>query len=321
MFLTRALVLLALIPTAAWAQRETTRDALDRLEETLAIRQEDGSGLVIKDLLPAIVVSVTPAYDETKNWFPTAALASLVRIFGAPGLRSCEACRAPRLYMEDGKIEHNTSNLGTVEITRLDESVRGKGAAARTAIWLDETAEGVSLKLIDLRNSRIVMAESFDPSLSEAARTRQNLKLARELDRRARGDAVTHAFVDVTGGNGFHLSFDWTEQWGDANTNLSGFTISLVDPLVGLGGSYYRVLPFAWNLMVGVKLLVSVPTGLVRAISPTAGNVIDPLFTGLLVVRLPFGKSNFGLVATVSTNGKVGIGLSLLNISLLPFLP
>ncbi len=310
-----------MLPVLAWAQRDTTRDSLERLEETLALRLEEGSGLVVKDLTPAIVVSAAPMYEESKKWFPNAALATLIRIFGAPGLRSCEACRAPRLYMEDGRIESNTGDLGTAEITRLDQTVRGKASPARVAIWLDETAEGVSLRIIDLRNSRIIMAESFDPSLTEPARTRRNLGLAKELDRRARGDSITHAFVDVTGGNGAHISFDWAEQWGDGNTNLSGFTLSLIDPVVGVGGCYYRVLPFAFNVMVGVKLLLSVPTGLVQAISPTAGNVIDPLLNGVLVVRLPFGRSNFGLVATVSTNGKVGIGLSLLNISLLPFLP
>jgi hypothetical protein len=317
----RALFVLALLPGLAWAQRETSRDALDRLEETLAVRLEEGSGLVIKDLTPAIVVSVTPAYEETKTWFPTAALATLIRVFGAPGLRSCEACRAPRLYMQDGRIEHNTGNLGTVEISRLDESVRGKAAPARSAIWLEETQEGVSLKIIDLRNSRIVMAESFDPSLSEAARTRNNVALTKELDRRARGDSLTHAFVDITVFPHQHISLDWTEQWGDTNANISGFTISILDPVIGVGGAYYRVLPFALNLMVGAKLVLSVPTGLVRALSPNSGNVIDPLMTGVFVVRLPFGRSNFGITLTVSTNAKVGIGLSLLNVSLLPFLP
>ena len=314
-------LLIAFAPAAAWAQRETTRDALDRLEESLALRNEEGVGLNLKDLTPAIVVSVTPMYEETKAWFPAAALAALVRVFGATGLRSCEACRAPRLYMTEGKIEHFTTNLGTAEITRLDETVRGKSAPARAAIWLDETAEGVSLRIIDLRNSRIVMAENFDPTLTEAARTRRNLVLAKELDRRARGDSITHAFVDVTVFPHQHISFDWTEQWGDSNNNISGFTISIIDPVVGVGGSYYRVLPFALNLMVGAKVIMSVPTGLVRALSPSSGNLIDPLLTGVFVVRLPFGRSNFGLTLTISTNAKVGLGISLLNVSLLPFLP
>ncbi len=317
----RLLLVLALFPSAALAQRETTRDSLDRLQETLALRLDEGSGLVIKDLVPAIVVSVTPAFEETKAWYPTAALAVLVKVFGAPGLRSCEACRAPRLYSEEGRLEYSTGNLGTAEITRLDDMVRGKASPARTAIWLDETADGVSIRIIDLKNSRIVMAENFDPQLTEPAKARDTLRLVKELDRRAKGNSITHAFVDVTFlGNGPHISFDWAEQWGDTNANLSGVSFSLFEPLVGVGASYYRVLPFALNIMVGAKVLLSVPTALLRAFGNN-GDLLDKLVTGVLVVRLPFGGSNFGLCLTVTTNGKVALGLSLLNISLLPFLP
>ena len=322
MFLRATTFALLLLPAAAFAQRDTTRDALDRFEESLALRLEEGAGLVVKDLSPVIVVSTLPAFEETKAWYPTAALQALIHVFGTQGLRSCEACRQPRLFMDDGRIEHNTADLGTSEILRLDEMARGKSAPAKTAVWLDETAEGVSFKVIDLRNSRILMAENFDPSLLEAARTRKNLSLAKELDRRARQDSITHAFVDIAILPHQHISLDWTEQWGDTNCNLSGFTISIIDPIIGLGGAYYRVLPFALNLMVGAKLIMSVPTGLIQAISPGNGQApFDPLITGVFVARLPFGRSNFGLTLTVSTNAKVGIGISLLNVSLLPFLP
>ena len=51
------------------------------------------------------------------------------------------------------------------------------------------------------------------------------------------------------------------------------------------------------------------------------GDVLDPLVTVVGVARVPFGRSNYGGVVTVSTNGQVGIGISLLNISLLPVIP
>lgn len=47
----------------------------------------------------------------------------------------------------------------------------------------------------------------------------------------------------------------------------------------------------------------------------------DSLFTGVAMLRLPLFKTNYALVASVSTNGRVAIGISLLNFSLLPFLP
>lgn len=291
------------------------------MEESLQLRLEEGTGLDMKALVPAIVVSTRPAFEETRAWFPVAALASLVKVFGAAGLRACEACGAPRVRVEEGRIEQVMGLPGTTEIVKMDAMVRGKGAPAKSAIFLDESAEGVSLRIIDLRNSRVVMAENFDPKLGEPARTKRNIVLAQELDRRARNDSITHAFVDIGVLPHQHISLDWAEQWGESNCNLSGVTISLFDPVIGLGASYYRVLPFALNLMVGAQLVMSVPTALVRAIAGGNQNVIDPLLTGTFVVRLPFGRSNFGIVLTVSTNARVALGLSLLNVSLLPFLP
>lgn len=317
----KAAVLFALLPAAALAQRESSRDALTRMEETLDLRLQDGTGLNVKDLLPVIVISTKPAFEETKAWYPAAALSSLVRIFGTAGLRSCEACTAPRVYAENGWLEQSTGDLSAAEIQRLDATARGTGAPARAAVWLDENAEGVSLRIVDLRNSRIVLAENFDSSLTEAARTYKNYSYARELDRRARNNALSHIFIDFSVFPGQHVSVDWTEQWGDSNCNLSGLSISLFDPVVGIGASYYRVIPQALNLMVGAQLLVSIPTALVRALANNGSDLIDPLFTGVLVVRLPIASSNFGALLTLSTNGRFGVGISLLNVSLLPFLP
>jgi hypothetical protein len=304
----------------ALAQRDASREALSRLDEILALRLEDG-GVGVKELLPAMVVSVNPAFEETRTWYPTEALATLVRVFGAAGLRACEACMAPRTYVQEGQLEQVSMNLGAAEITRLDEMSRGNSAPARTAIWLDETAEGVSLRIIDLHNSRILLAENFDAAMTGAARTRRNLSLVRELDRRARGDSITHAFVDVTVYPGQHISTDWVDQWGDTNANLSGFSLSLFDPVLGVGGAYYRVIPSAFNITVGAKVLMSVPTGLVRGIAGEDVEILDPLLTGVFMVRVPIARSNYGITFSASTNGRLGVGFSLMNVSLLPFLP
>jgi hypothetical protein len=304
----------------ALAQREASREALSRLDETLALRLEDG-GLGVKGLLPAVVVSVNPAFEETRTWYPTEALATLVRVFGAAGLRACEACMAPRTYVQEGLVEQVTTNLGAPEITRLDEANRGSSAPARTAIWLDETPDGVSLRIIDLQNSRILLAENFDAAMTDQARTRRNLSLVRELDRRARGDSITHVFFDVTVYPGQHISTDWVDQWGETNANLTGFSLSLFDPVLGVGGAYYRIIPSALNITVGAKVLMSLPTGLVRGISGDDVDLLDPLLTGVFMVRVPIARSNYGITFSASTNGRVGVGFSLMNISLLPFLP
>jgi len=324
--LLRALALVTLsvlvaVPARAFAQNDTSRDALDRLEETLLLRIER-EGLTKGSVLPVIVVSVAPAFEETRSWYPTAALGTLIRVFGAANLRACEACMAPRTFVQDnGSVTQSTTTAGVDELAKLDEQYRGNAAAARTAIWLDENSNGVSLRMIDLANSRILMAENFDPSLAEAARTKRNYALTEELDRRSRGDSVNHAFFDFSIYPNPHMSFDWLEQWGVNNTNLSGLSVSVFDPVLGIGGSYFRVMPNAGNITVGGKLLMSFPTAVVRSVAGTDVEVLDPLLTGVLMARIPIARSNFGFIVSASTNGRVGLGFSLMNTTFMPFLP
>jgi len=315
-----AIALALFTPAAAFAQRESSRASLSRVEELLAMRFED-SGSTAKELSPAIVVSVRPAFEETKAWYPNAALSSLVRVFGSASLRSCEACMSPRTWVEEGRLEQNTTDLTTDEIVRLDERYRNDGPPARTAIWLDENAEGVSLRVIDLRNGRILVADNFDPMMLERANTHRATSLTRELDRRVRGDSLTHTFTDITFYPGQHWSFDWSEQWGDTNANLSGVSMSLFDPVLGVGGHYVRAVPSARNILVGGKVLMSVPSAAVTSVTGENTEVIDPLMTGVFLIRYPIARSNYGISLTASTNGRVGVGISLLNSSILPFLP
>jgi hypothetical protein len=314
-------VLLALMPFGALADRATTQDALARLEESLSARVEDGV-LSEKNLTPAIVVSAQPAYEETRAWYPTAAVISLSRVFGASGLRACEACMTARLHVEEGRLEQDLTSPGIAEIIRIDENSRGTAAPAKTAIWADETPSGVSLRIVDLSNGRIVYAENFDPVLAEPARSRKSFNMTRELERRSRGDAITHTLIDIAIYPGQHFSLDFVEQWGDSNHNLSGLTLSLFDPVVGLGGAYYRVLPKALGITVGAKIIMSLPTAFVLAVTGNGNTqLINPLLTAVAVVRVPIATSNYAVVATASTNGQIGIGISLMNFSLLPVIP
>lgn len=305
----------------ALAQRDTTREALSRLEASLSVRATEGGVLPTKDLLPVIIVSTEARFEETRAWYPTQAIATLVRLFGPASVRLCEACMAPRLRVEGGRVEQSSVGLDVPEIVRFDEGVRGKSAPARAAIWLDETVRGVSLRIVDLSNSRVVLAENFDDARTDAEALKRNAWALKEEERRARGDALTHTFIDIAVLPSQHISFDWCEQWGDTNANLAGVSVSAFDPVLGVGGSYFRIIPEAFNLTVGAKVHVSLITALARALSPDLQSIIDPLFTATLVVRWPIFKTNFGLVATLSTNGRVALGISLLNVSLLPVLP
>jgi hypothetical protein len=309
----------------ARAQRSSTSDALARAEESISLRMEEGT-LRKEDLAPAVLVSARGAYAETQASYPTEALSSLVRVLGPGSLRSCEACMQPRVYAADGRLEYDSGDPTLEEIAHLDEMHRGADPPAKTAIWLDETASGVALRIVALGSSRILYAENFDALLSDKARTTRNISRAAELERRQRGEALVHTFIDVGVLPQQHLSLDWAEQFGDQNQNLAGVSFSVFDPVIGVGGAYYRIIPQAFGIAVGAKLLVSLPTALVQIVSQGANNggatqLIDPLLTGVAVVRIPVFDTNYGLLLTASTNFRFTIGISLLNFSLLPLFP
>jgi len=312
-------VVLAMGAGTARAERITTREALDRLEEVLTLAVEDGS-LDVKAVVPALVVSAEARYEASVGGYNPAALSTLTRVLPPSGLRVCEACTAPRTHVEPGRMEMASGPLSLDELVNLDARTRGTAPPAKSAIWLDEHGGGVAIKIVELNRGRILFARNIDPQLVEQTESKKNYRMAAELDRRARGDSITQAFFDAVLFPGQHISLDWTEQWGATNNNLSGVSISLLDPVVGLGVVHYRAVDFM-NMLFGIKAVVSVPTALAHSISGEDTDIVDPLLTAVFLAKVPFGRSNYGAVLGVSTNGVVGVGISLMNVSVLPVLP
>jgi len=307
------------LPAVATADPATTRDSLDRLSEVLELRLDEGS-LVADDLSPALLVSAQPRYEDSADWFAVRTIEVLHAALGEGSVRLCEACMAPRAFVHDGRLAWQTGPVALDEIVRLDEQTRGDAPAARAAIWVDEHRSGVAVRIVDLRTGRVLYAQNLDPMLSELARSQKVYTMSAELERRARGDSLTQAFVDFALYPGQHLSVDWTEQWGKTNANLSGITVSLFDPVLGVGASHYRRVEF-FDILLGGKVLLSLPTAAARAVGDNDIEVLDPLVNVAAIARVPFGRSNYGVVVSASTNGQVGIGVSLMNISLLPVIP
>ncbi|MDP2345290.1 MAG: hypothetical protein Q8O67_30380 [Deltaproteobacteria bacterium] len=309
-------VVVASVP--ALGQRNTTTDAFERMKEALRPVVDDG---VLQGVLPIMVVGAAPAFEDTRAWFPTAAVVAMVDVFGGQNLRACEACMSPRVSVQNGRMEHNSVAVSVDEIVAIDLQNRGAGAPARAAVWLDETTDGVALRIISLENSQILYARNFDGQLKEEGRTARNFSITADLQRRLRGDSLTHIFVDAALYPGQHFSLDVVDQFGDRNLDMAGITFSLYDPVVGVGAVYYRAIPEAFNLTLGAQLVASIPTIAATSIIGEDAELLDPPLTGVLVARMPLWDSSYAILLTASTNGRVGVGLTLLNFSFLPVLP
>jgi hypothetical protein len=278
-----SLLIVALSGPAAWAGPDDTRDALDRLGEILELRIEDGT-LPKAKVSPAILVSATPRYEETAAWFGTGAVEVLQAALGAEGLRVCEACAAPRVIAIDGALSYTTGPPSLDELQRLDELNRGDAAPAQSGIWLDEHKGGVSIRIVELSTGQVLFAQNVDPTLVEVRNTERVYTMSEELERRARGDTLTHSFADFALYPGQHFSWDVSDQWGPTNRNLAGATFSIFDPVLGVGGHYHRITPL-YNVSVGGKVIFSLPTAAVQSVSEDLddGEVIDPLLTAAAV--------------------------------------
>ena len=312
-------LLLSLHPSPAFGARGDTFEALDRLDEALGDELTEGR-LSRRELQPILVVSLRALYRESESWFPAQALSSLQRRFGAQSLRICEACMRPQVELRGRTFEHRSGPLSLAELARLDEQLRGRSAPARSALWLEETGSGVSVRLVALDSGLILFAENIDPTLREYRGTARRFQQREMLQRRARGESLTHAFFDVGFYPGIHIDFEWADQWGSRNQHFGGFVFSFYDPIFGFGLSYHRAIEFQ-NALLGGQVIVSVPTALARAQTNGSSGGIDPLVSLVGMLRVPFGQSNYGGLLTVSTNGEVALGISLLNTTLLPLIP
>jgi hypothetical protein len=310
--------LLLLLPaTAAHAQRAETSEALDRLRDVLEPVVQDG---VLAGVSPILVVSARPAFESTRSWFPTAAVVALGDAVGRANLRACEACMNPRATMRDGAFVYAAGTLSLAEIVAIDSDMRGAAAPAMAAAWIDETDGGIAIRIISLSTGRILYAENLDGQLRARERTARTIRFTDDQERRLRGESLTHVAIDIGLLPGQHISLDVLDQFGDKNLDLAGISVSAIDPILGVGGAYYRVIPEAFNLTLGLQALVAIPTAAGNALG-LEGELIDPLLTGVLVARWPIPNSGFGVLATASTNGTLTIGVSLLNVSFLPVLP
>jgi hypothetical protein len=318
MLLARLLLLTALMSNVAMAQRGSTSDALERMKEAMRASLEDGA---LQGLTPVMLVSARPAFEDTRTWFPAAAVAATIEIFGQQNVRVCEACMNPRVTYAGGRLDYNSTTVSTAEAVELDRQSRGAGAAARAAIWLDETPGGVAVRITSLDNDLILFAGNFDGGQLEKKNTGANFSATADLERRLRGDSLTHVFIDAALYPGQHFSADVVDQFGDRNLNLAGLTVSAWDPLLGVGACYYRIIPEAFNLTVGAQVIASLPTVVASAITNDNTQLIDPPLTGVLVVRWPIFDTNYAILGTASTNGRVGLGITLMNFTLLPVLP
>jgi hypothetical protein len=317
------------LSSSSLAQRASTDSALARAREALDAAQSERT-------LPAdstvLLVEARPAFAETKASFPADAAAVVVEVFGPRRVRLCEACMNPRVIQDAGGVRYDTGEINLADLVALDAAARGSSPPARMAIWLQETPSGVALRVVDLKDGSLLLARHLDAGLATLQRSARQVSVTEDMHRRLRGDSLTHVHWNLGLFPGQHFGFDVLDQFGPTRQDLAGLTISFVNPVGGIGASYEHIFPEALNLAVGGKLIVGIPGVIAQAVGSQTG--VDPALTSFIggpltimgTAQLPIFDTNYAVFAFAGLHlpafvPTAGVGISLLNLRILPFLP
>jgi hypothetical protein len=124
-----ALLLAVTATSTAHAQRESSVDALERMAEALEPAVNGGA---LDGVAPIILVGARPAFEETRSWFPTAAVVAFADAVGRGKLRACEACMQPRVQAEGGAFVYSSGARSSTPKTSTASS-RSKSAPPRSS--------------------------------------------------------------------------------------------------------------------------------------------------------------------------------------------
>jgi len=313
----------------AFAQRATTDGALARAREALQQAQRDGA--VPVDVF-VLLVSARPAFADTRASYPAAAAAVVVDVFGARQVRACDACMNPRLVEGPRGLRYDTGELTLTDVLALDAAARGSAPGARLGIWLDETPAGVALRVVDLGTGGLLLARHLEPGLSTLQRSARHVTVTEDIQRRLRGDSLTHVHWNLGLYPGQHVGLELLDQFGPERRELAGLSLTLLNPLAGVGGAYHHVFPEAWNVAIGAKVIVGIPGLVIETINDQTGSDADftafiggPV-TAMATAQLPIFDTNYAVFAFAGLHlprfsPTVGVGVSLLNVHVLPILP
>jgi hypothetical protein len=289
---------------------QTARD-LRVMEDRLGFEMGELRGGA-QAVTPILVASPEPYWQESRADFAESAHAALARVFSGSGdLIPCAECGRARVYVSaDARTVVQTGEISLSDLARLRE--RPGFAQAKSLLTLRETPSGIAIRLLALEDGR-VLYEGLADGTQTLADAEPPLRLAREMERRKRGESLTYVHIDAGIYPNALVQIKWLEQWGNRNQHLSGLAISAFNPNGALGATYLYMLPFFHRraTLGGIAYY--------RLDSMFNGGADGGAFAFQGSLNYAFSGA-YGAFIAAGSNGVVSIGLSLQNPVLIPFL-
>ncbi|MCX6131646.1 MAG: hypothetical protein NTX25_21615 [Proteobacteria bacterium] len=212
---------------------------------------------------------------------------------------------------DNDQIQHITTSLA-------ESLQRATGAKILICDRCNISHEILSIRMVVLNSGELIFASTIDSKVEWSSRSMRNFTDSRLRERQVRGEAIIHRHIDLgllPLGGAPHIGWSIMQQWGSSNQYLSGISISLSNPLLGIGVNWFKVFPRLNNSLIGFKVLGSIPELLTKSLSKGSGSsglTGDQALTVLGMIKYPlFGQpEQFYLNAYVSSGGSIGFGLS-----------
>lgn len=287
---------------------------LQVLADQLLYESQKNPGLV-QEWLPTLLAPPKAYWQKSEKDFSSNVFDTLKRTFpnNQRDFIQCAECSQNRSFVaHDGRLVIENGELSLLALNNLKSHQNFQHAKSLMAI--NETASGIEIRVISLSHGQVLFSKLADHSktLDNAQRP---LNLARELERRENGQAISYVFIDW----GFHpkslFQIEFLEQWGARNQHLSGLNLSFVEPVGAIGASYHYLIPANRKFNIGVSLFVALDglTGSSSSRNSPWGVVtqgkIQYAFSG-----------NYAAFASINTKGGFSVGITFLNPVLFPFL-
>lgn len=295
--------------------KETNRD-LELMQDILETKVINNPN--IKDRVTPLLLAVPRHYWlESRDDFAQKAIASLQKVFkNTDDLVLCNECDSSRYYSLPGQksfVSQGELSLG--ELQQLRQDPRYQNAAS--FLRIHETPSGVSILLTSLDDGKILLA-----AMADGSKTLDDVKpwrpFTQELERRRRGEDLSYVFINLGLFPKPAVQLEWVEQWGNFNQHISGFGVSLIGPVMSIGGVYHYILPVR-KFNVGAAMyypLTSLAQGLGN---DTLKNNLPGGFVAQISGHYVIGNT-FGLYTALTSQGSLTLGLNFFNPLLMPFL-
>lgn len=275
----------------------------------LKIEEELSDGLLLRQDMAAIVLAGVRT-DEADGELSRTRLVSMLRGPIRSAVYLCDICDAQ--VIQRGSSTEFRAAMDDMQTVKTYVQGLGGPRLPGAAMWVEISNKRLHYRIVAIDSGRVLSASMVSLDADYAASSLSGFSRSRNLEIKARGDAIMHSHIDLGLYPVPHVGLNFLQQWGSANHLLTGLALNFADPTGGLGVAHYFVLRDFRNSLLGIKAVADIPQVVGSAMSNSSQESKAEMFSMAVLAKVPLVSSNGSLLGLIyaSTGGAYGIGIS-----------